>query len=671
MRLKSELHAIIGVCAALVFLVVGATAWWEVRRVHLLEVEALGRTLALNVSRSCARAVGQDPPSAPGLRYLIDSSREGDARVVAAAVFDSQGRCLERVGATSRETTGPEDDPLLRRVLALPADLPTEQVVETVRGEEHDRYGPHGEPLLEFATPIADAEGRSAGVLVLSLVREPAGIGYARPVTFVVFSASVLIGLVWLILYKMLDQRILTPILQLSRGIERVRAGDLSARVELARQDEIGVLTRSFNDLIGILVERDSLQARLAEANRLAEAHARLHEAHVQLKRAQEQLILNEKHASLGRLVHGLNHELNNPLSAAQNMIPPLLSALEGLRSSLQPPPPPPPPREDQALLHSAASADALDPVALDPSALDPSALDPSALDPVALDLGGSDAAELVVQGPAPGPPAGDRDEGQTPAAPLPGEPATAGPGGSPAGGSGAALSASALEEVDEHLQDLGSAAEVIARSVKRAINIMRDLGQFSKLGQADLQEVELRAMVEEAITACERELGPDGRVAVLLDLPEPEGRPLRLKAFPSLLLQVFVNLFVNAGQAIRGPGKVKVAARLIGNGRVRIDVEDTGPGIPKENLGKIFEPFFTTKEQGQGSGLGLSICLGVIEKHGGTLVAKKQRRGAHFVIELPLEPVVPTGDPWTSSPLLAAPGASASGITTVAVPPG
>ena len=618
MRLKPELHAIIGVCAALTFLVVGATAWWEVRRVHLLEVEALGKVLALNVSRSCARALTQDPPAAPGLRYLIDSSREDpDARVVAAAVFDRDGRILERVGATSRETAGPQEDPLLLSVLEGTAEASAAQDVVIAQSEDFDRYGPHGEPLLEFATPIADPEGRRVGVLVLSLVREPAGIGYARTVTFVVLSAALLVGAVWFVLYMMLDKRILTPILELSRGIERVRAGDLSARVEIARQDEIGLLTRSFNELIGILVERDSLQARLAEANRLAEAHARLHEAHLQLKRAQEQLILNEKHASLGRLVHGLNHELNNPLSAAQNMIPPLLAALEGVREALERPGPAGRGEPDTPLLHSAASADALDVVS------------------------GSDASGRFAK-------AGlDLPEAtQVPA------------------GSGAPAA------VEEHLQDLASAAEVIARSVGRAINIVRDLGAFSRLGQADLQEIELRAMVEEAITACERELGPDGRVAAVLDIPEVDGRPLRLKAFPSLLLQVFVNLFVNAGQAIRGPGKVKVAARLLPQGRVRIDVEDTGPGIPKENLGKVFEPFFTTKEQGQGTGLGLSICLGVVEKHGGTIVAKRQRRGAHFVIELPLEPVIPgPADPWTSSPLLSAPGASASGVTAASVP--
>ena len=219
-------------------------------------------------------------------------------------------------------------------------------------------------------------------------------------------------------------------------------------------------------------------------------------------------------------------------------------------------------------------------------------------------------------------------------------------------------------------MADLSSAAQVIARSVGRAINIVRDLGQFGKLGQADLRDVELKAIVEEAAAACERELGPDGRVSVVIDIPEVDGAPLRLRGFPSLLLQVFVNLFVNAAQAIRGPGRVKVTALMAAPGRVRIDVEDTGPGIPKENLGKIFEPFFTTKEQGQGTGLGLSICLGVVEKHGGTIVAKKQRRGAHFVLELPLEPVIPSGDPWTSSPLLSGPGASASGITTATLPP-
>src|SRR5690606_14196766 len=133
--------------------------------------------------------------------------------------------------------------------------------------------------------------------------------------------------------------------------------------------------------------------------------------------------------------------------------------------------------------------------------------------------------------------------------------------------------------------------------------------------------------VIDEAVAACERELG-DGRVTVTVDVPDVDGAPLRLKAFPHLLTQVFVNLVTNSAQAITGPGRVRIWARRAGD-RVKIELDDNGPGIPKEHLPKIFEPFFTTKEPGQGTGLGLSICLGVVEKHGGTIEARRRWRGA------------------------------------------
>jgi two-component system, NtrC family, sensor kinase len=198
----------------------------------------------------------------------------------------------------------------------------------------------------------------------------------------------------------------------------------------------------------------------------------------------------------------------------------------------------------------------------------------------------------------------------------------------------------------------------LIARSVARAINIVRDLGQFSKLGTADLEEVELRPIIEDAVTACAAELGPGERVTVLVDIgTQKDGQPLRLKAFPNLLGQVFVNLITNSAQAIEGPGRVKITARAHGADRVRIEVEDNGAGIPKENLTKIFEPFFTTKPPGKGTGLGLSICLGVVEKHGGTIDAVKRRRGAMFVIDLPLQPKLEPGDPRQSASIFSGGG--------------
>ncbi|MEZ6185290.1 MAG: HAMP domain-containing sensor histidine kinase [Planctomycetota bacterium] len=216
--------------------------------------------------------------------------------------------------------------------------------------------------------------------------------------------------------------------------------------------------------------------------------------------------------------------------------------------------------------------------------------------------------------------------------------------------------------QLEEDLADLEAAVEVISRSVARAINIVHDLGAFSKLGTADLVEVDLRRLLEEAVETHERER-PGERLEVTLDFVG-DAEAVELKAFPSLLAQVFVNLLTNSGQALApgATGKVKIQVkRLKGEDRVQIGYEDNGPGIPKEHLSKVFEPFFTTKEQGQGTGLGLAICLGIVEKHGGTIEARRRRRGAHFVIELPLvaeveEPL----DPWASSPFLS--GSSISG---------
>ncbi len=575
MRLKSEMHAIIGVCAAAAFVVTGVIAWFEVRRVHRVEVKAQGETMGLFLAKACGLAMRGESPKDDLADVLTSRGGDQEPPVVSAVVYDARKEdVVLRVGGTPREVSlsemrrwGEELEP--GRVLVL-------------EGADVIREGPRGEELVEFTVPIVDGKER-VGVLYLSLRASPTS-ALATTLT-IVLGAAVMVAALWFLLYKMINGRILKPILSLSQAITRVRAGDLNTRVEIQRRDELGTLAESFNELIGILIERDSLQQRLEEANRLAEAHRRLNEAHRQLKEAQEQLILNEKHASLGRLVHGLNHELNNPLSAAKNMVPPLEAAITCLRESLGAPPaeegeqPAPGSVSARAKLVQSASASAH--VEEDEAAPD--------------------------------------DERAT---------------------------------VQESLQDASDAAQVIARSVQRAINIVRDLGQFSKLGTADLEEVELRAIVQEAVTACAQELGPGDRVIVGVDVPDVDGKPLKLKAFPSLLTQVFVNLLTNSAQAIDGPGKVKVTARLASKDRVRIEVEDTGPGISKDHLSKVFEPFFTTKEPGRGTGLGLAICLGVVEKHGGTIEALKRRRGACFVIELPREAQVKPSDPRQSASL-------------------
>jgi signal transduction histidine kinase len=97
----------------------------------------------------------------------------------------------------------------------------------------------------------------------------------------------------------------------------------------------------------------------------------------------------------------------------------------------------------------------------------------------------------------------------------------------------------------------------------------------------------------------------------------------MELNADPGLVEEVLINLVTNAMQALAGcaGGKISVCALLGGRGRVVIDVTDNGPGITAEQLGKIFVPFYTTKPSG--SGIGLSLCRGIMRMHRGTILAR------------------------------------------------
>jgi two-component system NtrC family sensor kinase len=102
-------------------------------------------------------------------------------------------------------------------------------------------------------------------------------------------------------------------------------------------------------------------------------------------------------------------------------------------------------------------------------------------------------------------------------------------------------------------------------------------------------------------------------------------------------LQQIFVNLVVNALQAMDGAGKLTLEVGPSGAGRVRLAVTDDGPGVSPEFAKHVFEPFFTTKPEGKGTGLGLFICYQIAEEHGGTIrLEPGAGRGASFVVDLP-----------------------------------
>jgi len=190
------------------------------------------------------------------------------------------------------------------------------------------------------------------------------------------------------------------------------------------------------------------------------------------------------------------------------------------------------------------------------------------------------------------------------------------------------ALQGGALEA---SMQKLADAAERCARIVKNFVALARQRPPARR-------EVDLNQVISEAIELVAYPLRVD-EVTVTLD---------RDPALPAIwgdahqLHQVVVNLVTNAHHAMREaprPRRLSLATRAQGGGqRARLEVADSGPGIPAEIRERIFEPFFTTKPVGQGTGLGLSICQGIVEGHGGTIgVTSSPGQGATFAVELPV----------------------------------
>ncbi|MBP9943176.1 MAG: two-component sensor histidine kinase, partial [Desulfomicrobium sp.] len=123
-------------------------------------------------------------------------------------------------------------------------------------------------------------------------------------------------------------------------------------------------------------------------------------------------------------------------------------------------------------------------------------------------------------------------------------------------------------------------------------------------------------------------------------------GLPIILSE-PALLRQLLINLINNAMDAMPEGGSITIGTRQGDNGGVCIQVEDTGFGIPEENMDKIFDPFFTTKAPGKGAGLGLSISHGILQRIGGRVFAtSRPGHGSTFTVELPVE-----ARPTTSCP--------------------
>ncbi|GAB4262144.1 MAG: ATP-binding protein [Deferrisomatales bacterium] len=378
--------------------------------------------------------------------------------------------------------------------------------------------GPDGREVLGITKPIYNQPACSAapchfhpadqqilGVLDTVVSLEPMRAQtrqYVQRLALLGLAMLLVVGTALVLLIQGLIHRPLRDILQ---HIGKVGELDLRSRLEVRTRDELGELAAAFNEMIG----------KLADAKEELEGWARTLESKVdertrELRQAQEQLVRSEKLASLGKLVAGIAHELNNPIT-------------------------------------------------------------------------------------------------------------------------GILMLASYLEEDEDADPERREDLRRIAEESQRCATIVRGLLDFARESVPRKEAVDVHSVLDRALgllatqaifqdVAIVRRYAPD-LPAVLAD--------------PHQLGQVFVNLLLNAGQAMPAGGTLTVETAET-DGAVAVCIRDTGCGISERDLGRIFDPFFTTKD-GDGTGLGLSVSYGIVENHGGTIqVRSRPGEGSAFTVRLP-----------------------------------
>ena len=175
---------------------------------------------------------------------------------------------------------------------------------------------------------------------------------------------------------------------------------------------------------------------------------------------------------------------------------------------------------------------------------------------------------------------------------------------------------------------------EQLKTEVARINRHISDFLKYSRPTKLELQGVDVRAEAEDALRIIEPRVEERGIQTEIVQ----DGELPKILADPESLRSVFTNLVINAVEAIDGSGgTVSIHLSKATNDSVRIEISDTGCGIPADDIGKVFEPYFSTKDTG--TGLGLAIVKKAIEDHGGTIaISSKQGSGTTFTITLPVE---------------------------------
>ena len=194
-----------------------------------------------------------------------------------------------------------------------------------------------------------------------------------------------------------------------------------------------------------------------------------------------------------------------------------------------------------------------------------------------------------------------------------------------------ASFIAERLKEGDPMKEEMG----LIQEEASRARDIVRDLLQFSRQRDFMPEAADINVVLEQVVTMVRRQ----GALNVVTVKEEyTSGLPMVEMDVPRIK-QVFLNIINNAVYVMATGGTLTIRTAAIGDG-VNVSFTDSGPGIAPEHRDRIFDPFFTTKPEVSGTGLGLSVSLGIVQSHGGRIdVATEVGKGSTFIVSLPLTP--------------------------------
>jgi two-component system NtrC family sensor kinase len=171
----------------------------------------------------------------------------------------------------------------------------------------------------------------------------------------------------------------------------------------------------------------------------------------------------------------------------------------------------------------------------------------------------------------------------------------------------------------------------VVTEEIDRIAGIVKQLLEFHRPQPIPREEIEINDLLGSLLSFMRRQLKTSG-IEMTRDFSEDH---LIVDGSPELLKQVFMNIIINARQAMSDGGHLTITTTLVDD-EIAVRFCDTGPGIPSEHITRIFEPFFTTKDPGEGTGLGLSVCYGIITKHDGSIRYRNLEQGGCFEIRLP-----------------------------------